>query len=59
MARKLTSFSKFLIIAFIIMSTGWVQSIFKFAKSDFSPINKREVVYGIGTFVPPVGCIVG
>ena len=47
------------IIATIIVVAGWIQGIVKLAHCDFKPPYKAEVIYGVGTFLPVVGAVVG
>jgi hypothetical protein len=51
---------KFIIVLFIFAAAiGWCVNVGKFVKSDFETPLKREVIRGIGVFVPPDGAVVG
>ena len=43
----------------LIIGTGWVKCVIHFVDCDFEPNYKAEVIYGVGTFVPPVGAVIG
>ena len=47
------------IIIWLVVITGWVKSILKLSECDFEPSYKAEVVYMVGSIVPPVGAVVG
>ena len=47
------------IIIWLVVLTGWVKSIIKLTECDFEPSYKAEVVYMVGSIVPPVGAVVG
>lgn len=43
----------------IAMLIGYISCIVKFVKSDFAPIGKREIIYGVGIALPPAGFVIG
>ena len=47
------------IVIYLVIITGWVKSIIKLTECDFEPSYKAEVVYMVGSIVPPVGAVVG
>ena len=47
------------IIIWLVILTGWVKSIIKLSECDFEPSYKAEVIYMVGSIVPPVGAVVG
>ena len=48
----------FTFILYILLGIGYIRCCIKFFTSDFNPISKREIVYGIGTFTG-FGVIIG
>lgn len=51
----------FTLWAFIVVmiAIGWIKSIVKAANCNFDPIGKAEVVYVIGSLIPPAGGVIG
>ena len=43
----------------LFLGIGWVTNLVKFAKCNFEPSYKAEVLRCVGVFVPPVGGIMG
>lgn len=49
---------KALPLIFVLFIAGsWLTNFCKFVSSDFDTPLKREVVHGVGVFVPPVSLI--
>ena len=48
----------FTLLLYILLGIGYIRCTYKFFTSDFNPIGKREIVYGIGTFTG-FGVIIG
>jgi len=45
-------------ISFIVLLVGsWVVNLKQFLSCDFDPVNKQEIVKGIGVFIPPAAII--
>jgi len=38
---------------------GFIMNVVALIGCDFNPIDKEEIIRGIGIFVPPIGCILG
>lgn len=38
---------------------GWIKNVVHLCQCDFDPIGKAEVIYGVSTFIFPVGAVVG
>lgn len=47
-----------MLIAIVVIGTGWVKNIIKLTELDFEAPYKAEVIRVVGIF-PPVGMIVG
>lgn len=47
------------IMIFLFGFTGWAMSINKLINSDFEKPYKREIVYAIGTVIPPSSIVIG
>lgn len=48
-----------IILLSVLGIIGYIRCIYQFVTSDFEASYKRELIYGLGTFVPPVGAIIG
>lgn len=60
MRRKSSNqFLVMVMVIYIIATIGYVMNVVKLATSDFESPYKAEVIYGVGTIVPPVGAIIG
>ena len=44
---------------YIIICGPWCANVYKFAKCDFEPSYKTEIIRGVGIVVPPVGWVLG
>jgi len=47
------------LIIFMTLTLGYIINIFKFANSNFEKPYKREIIHGLGIFIPPIGSIIG
>jgi len=49
----------FIVVIFLII--GWIQCVVKDIKSDWdiNNLGKREVLYTVGIFMPPIGGVIG
>jgi hypothetical protein len=54
--REISSSLIFMSIAFTLL-LAWPLNAFRFARCDFEPSYKGEVVHGIGIIIPPVALI--
>lgn len=51
---KVLFYQLFIWIFFIVC---WVWNLIKFIKCDFAPIDKHEIIHGLGVFLPPSSVI--
>lgn len=46
------------IVAIIVVGTGWVKNLIKLSECDFEAPYKAEIIHAVG-IIPPVGMITG
>jgi len=46
-------------LVLVLGCIGWVKNVVHLCQCDFDPIGKAEVLYGVSTFIFPVGAVMG